>query len=595
MKRFIFTIYIIFSGVYAIAQNSWFVDQKNGSDNNSGNSPSAAVQSVDYLTDNNMIQAGDTVFIMGQYNNPSYNPNFIYGGANDRNNPHIWHAENSIKLSGLNGKENQYITFKAYDDNTVLKGDGANILRVYNCSYLRFEGLEIYGEVENIPLSTAEGLETEGLQFLYIDLANTADPQHPTLDEVLYRVQVGTTISEIENTTYPELGSVKRPSYTDTRGLYISGSDHIIIVNNHIHHTPGGGLRVSESSYVKIIGNEINDCSRRSYSGTHALVVTKAVIGTPNSSDDPVSSTIIEKNTVHHNFNEIFSWSPSKTIITPKIDEGKGISLQRNNLQEWIDGNQRILVQNNICYWNGYSGIHSNDGWHIDFVNNTNYMNSYTSTVTNADGEQSGNNIGMSCSGGGDINFINNIALIDTDWGGLAISVAGTDGFTVENNLIYGKNGTTVNRDEDVIGIEQNTIEADPLFTDADNYDFNLENGSPAINSGNTDKAPKDDFYGNQRDNTPDIGAVEYMQPTSIKQVESLNIEVFPNPFTDIIVIKNYTLQKKDIQLYNIAGQDFTRFITVQTGSDTKIMTTNIPKGLYIIKIKGFSQKVYKL
>ena len=594
MKRFIFTTSIILTGIYVIAQNSWYVDQKTGSDNNPGDNPSSAIQSINYLTDNKKIQAGDTVFIMGQYNNPSYNPDFTYGGAGDRNNPHIWHAENSIKLNNLHGKENQYITFKNYDNNTVLKGDGANIFRIVNCSYIKIEGLEIYGEVENIPLSTAEGLKTEGLQFLYLNLNNTTDPKHPALDEVLYRVQAGTNISEIENTTYPELGSIKRPSYTDTRGLYISGSHHIIIVNNHIHHTPGGGLRIAKSAYVKITGNEINDCSRRSYSGTHALVVSKTTIETADSSDDSVYNIIIEKNTVHHNFNEIFSWSPSKTIITPRIDEGKGISLQRNNLQKWIDGNQRILVQNNICYWNGYSGIHSNDGWHIDFINNTNYMNSYTNTVTYADEEQTGNNIGMSCSGGGDINFINNIALIDTGWDGLAISVASTNGFKVENNLIYGKNGTIVRRDDDLTGIEQNTIEADPLFTDAGNFDFHLKSNSPAINNGNAD-APQNDFYGNQRDNTPDIGAVEYMQATSIKQIENLNVEVFPNPFSDVITIKNRKLRKKDIKLYNIAGQNFTDFITVQTSSNTKIITKNIPKGLYIIKIKEFSQKVYKL
>ena len=174
-------------------QNCWYVDYSNGSNSNSGASHSSAVKTIDALFSGNKVKPSDTVFIIGQYNNPSYDPNFVYGGDNDRNNPHIWHQENTIRISGVNGQANKYITFKPYDTTTVLKGDGANILRITNSSYLRFEGLEIFGEVNHIPLSSAEGLKTDGMQFLYL-ADNTADVKHPTKSEVLYRIPVGTTV-----------------------------------------------------------------------------------------------------------------------------------------------------------------------------------------------------------------------------------------------------------------------------------------------------------------------------------------------------------------------------------------------------------------
>ena len=91
-----------------------------------------------------------------------------------------------------------------------------------------------------------------------------------------------------------------------------------------------------------------------------------------------VTKINILRNKVHHNYNEIYSWAPTKTIITPYIDEGKGISLQRNDIDDnntptdntddtgWLRG--RFLVANNVCYFNGYSGLHSNDGTRIDFI-----------------------------------------------------------------------------------------------------------------------------------------------------------------------------------------------------------------------------------
>lgn len=287
-------------------------------------------------------------------------------------------------------------------------------------SWVRFVGLRIEGQVESIPLSTALAL-----QHIYKD----------ENDAIHRRVPEGSTVHEIEAMTLDRIGSPPRPSYVDTRGIYFTRVEHVTIERCSVSFMPGTGLRVAEGEFVDILYNEVSHSSRRSSSGTHGLVVTK----TSDRIDAPPNTyrVRIVGNHVHHNFNELYSWVGTKTFIHPAIDEGKGISLQRN--EDLRRDRGRILVANNIAHHNGYSGIHSNDGDNVDFVFNTAFLNSYTNDVTYADrDDRGGNNIGISMSNCNRCSIRNNIAVVNTAWGGFAISV--TTGSTVEiqQNIVFG-------------------------------------------------------------------------------------------------------------------------------------------------------------
>ena len=507
---FAFLFLIISSSLFG--QTNWYVSQQSGADTNNGTSSSTPFKTIDKVV--SVVNDGDTVFLMGEFTNDTYDNNFTYTNEHDAQ---LWHQENTISINGLNGDANNYITFKSYDSSTIIKGDGANIIRVQNSSYLKFEGLNIQGEVDNIPLSTALAL-----QFVYIDADNVANQYDPTAAEIIQRdeddcvsnCQPGVTETEVYSNI--QNMNVSRPSYTDTRGMYLSDVHHIDILNNHIQKMPGGGLRVSKCEDINIIGNEIDNCARKSYSGTHALVVTKAK-STRTTNDYRIN---ILKNKVHYNYNEIFSWSPSKTKITPHIDEGKGISLQRNETDtgngiNWENG--RILVANNICYYNGFSGIHSNDGNRIDFINNTCYFNSYTKSIY-APTTGNGGNIGISCQGGSDIKILNNISIIDSDLNKSAIAsnITGANGLVVKNNIIYGTNGA-IGEDPEVVAVQVNTQMADPKFMDENTFDFDLQSSSPAIDVTGVANAPIDDYGGTTRDATPDLGALEFVAPLPVE------------------------------------------------------------------------------
>lgn len=462
-----------------------------------GLSTTTAFQDVDEAID--ALAPGDTLYIMGELNNPSYNPDYTFQGNVD--DPYLWHAENTIRIHNLHGTPDAYITITSYDKDSqmaVIRGDGGNLMRITDSSFLRIEYLELYGQVEHIPLATAKAL-----QFVYKDengeIQYRVDPQFSDDDE------------QIASLTLPVLGSnIPRVSYTDTRGLYMSNSHHVTIKHNHIHHVPGTGLRVAESEFVDIQGNEIHDCSRKSYSGTHALVVTKTSDNLPAQSGWDDYRVLVIGNLVHHNYNEIYSWVGTKSFIHPRIDEGKGISLQRNQM---FSNGGRILVANNVAYWNGYSGIHSNDGDNIDFIGNTAYMNSYTNTVTYANGEQSGNNVGISMSGGTNCRIVNNIAYIDTSWRGFPISVTSdmVDDIILQNNLVWGVGKQDLKLDPDAVPIEMDNVQADPLFGDPDMGNFQVQESSPASGKADHQASLPTDFFGNIRGENPTAGAIEYV------------------------------------------------------------------------------------
>lgn len=441
------------------------------------------------------LKGGDTLYLMGTITNLSYNSSYVYGDVSDSN---LWkNNDKTLAFSKLRGSAGKYITIRSYDDNTIIKGDGSNIIRLLRCRYLRLIGLNVYGETERIPVGTAEAL-----QFVYKDSDGTIKNR---LDDNTN----GDAGSDVASMTFPKLSGISRPSYTDMRGFYASNCDHIVIENSKIHHSPGTGLRISKSEYVDIIGNEIYDCSRRSYSGTHGLVPT---LTKDNILNDPAGTYRVRVlgNKIYNNYNEIYSWAPTKTIITPHIDEGKGISLQRN--RNFLN-NGRILVANNIAHNNGFSGIHSNDGKNIDIIGNTAYLNSYTNSE-HCGGIVKGKNVGISVQGGRNNTMANNIVVIDTDTQGFAYSVGRQSLLEAKNNLQYGIGDLPLISDDEFDTIT--TITQNPKFEDAANFDFRLESSSMAKTAGDpvyAKLAGGIDFAGNTRDSVePSLGALEYIE-----------------------------------------------------------------------------------
>lgn len=93
---------------------------------------------------------------------------------------------------------------------------------------------------------------------------------------------------------------------------------------------------------------------------------------------------------------------------------------------------------------------------------------------------------------------------------------------------------------------------------------------------------PVVDQRGVDRLATPSIGAYEYFDTTtSIEQGEANTVDVYPNPFTDRIVIDG----TKDlaIKILSLSGQVV--YSTIVTDSSTTIVTDFLSEGVYILQI----------
>ncbi|MFZ1528278.1 MAG: right-handed parallel beta-helix repeat-containing protein [Ferruginibacter sp.] len=531
MKK-ILSITLLFFWSSLHAGTNYYV-AASGSNSNNGLAPAAAFGTVTYAA--TVAIHGDTINIMG---GTYFNANFGNGD--------YWKEEQTIRINNKNSATGNYLVIRPYNhEQVILKGDGNFIFQIRNSSYIRVEELELFGESDNIPLPLALGY-----QFAF--KRNTNTPTTP----IEYRCIPGTNtfqsgLEDLSNLT------IYRPFYFFTHGVVVQGSHHISIENNLIHHLPGEGVRFVSSDYVYAIGNEIHNCSRKSSNGGHGMSCY-----TLNSIDNYDGVKIIfSNNLVHDNYCQVASWSELKTIFNPVIDEGKGMTIQRTfSANGWLHG--RILIENNIAFNNGLSGIHINEGDRIDIINNTLYNNSRYGD---------GNNLGISAASVNDVKIYNNIITTNLSWGGFSISTTpGSADLVVSNNLVNG------GLDPDIDLIDVNTIVADPLF--ADTFQFQLKSISPAINNALNTVAPALDFYSISRDADPDRGAAEYNAPSvcySIKTGIWNNPAVWscghvPFTFDEVTIAAGHTVivnkdaHAKSLDVYGILNIQPARLLRVK-------------------------------
>ena len=73
--------------------------------------------------------------------------------------------------------------------------------------------------------------------------------------------------------------------------------------------------------------------------------------------------------------------------------------------------------------------------------------------------------------------------------------------------------------------------------------------------------------------------------PVSTRTVAKLNVEIYPNPATDFLFVKNIENENEmEINIYNMLGQHFQN--NTITNSSNKINVQHLPKGTYIIKVQ---------
>jgi hypothetical protein len=136
----------------------------------------------------------------------------------------------------------------------------------------------------------------------------------------------------------------------DGNGIVVNTSisiplpNHITIENNSVSNEPGGGIGIDGADYVQILNNVVHNNANWSAYGTSGITINSSV----NLDTDPGPHDIVSGNLVYDNAQLV----PSSGVGA--ITDGEGIILDSNQ-----NYTSEILVQNNIVYNNGSSGVES--------------------------------------------------------------------------------------------------------------------------------------------------------------------------------------------------------------------------------------------
>jgi hypothetical protein len=143
-----------------------------------------------------------------------------------------------------------------------------------------------------------------------------------------------------------------------------TGSDptHITIEDNAVNHEPGAGIWAGDGDYISILNNTSYDNAWWSPEADSGISV-----GWMKSSDANTGyKVIVAGNTVYGNREYI------PNMVDGIITDGNGIIVDTNNQYSY---NGRTLVENNVSYDNGGSGIHAWGSNNVDILYNTAYDN----------------------------------------------------------------------------------------------------------------------------------------------------------------------------------------------------------------------------
>ena len=381
------------------------------------------------------------------------------------------HAYGNVVSITRSGTSNALITYKAYPgDSPQLQSNGWNGISITNgASYIEINGLELIGNNSNITLDYA--------------------------------------LSQKDNPYNPQ---------TNGNGIIIDGRNnnhphHISIINNKIHDFGGGGIAAIQSDYLTIDRNEV-------YNNAWYSVYANSGISTWQNwqfDNSQGYKMIITNNKVYNN-RQYIPW-----IATGTITDGNGIIIDdsRNTQNGSTLGaySGRTLVENNITFQNGGSGIHSYSSDHVDIVNNTAYLNSQSPEINYGQ---------IFANSSSDVNILNNILY--------AISGKQINDNYNNTNVTYNYN---LYANSNIIPVKgANDIVADPQFVNASIGDFRLQSTSPAIDNGFLWTILTNDFAGNTRSSGAgyDIGAFEAGANTIMGGLD--NNSYYVNNSEDIII-----------------------------------------------------------
>lgn len=657
------------------AQTTYYVDATGGNDANNGTSEATAWQTISKVN-NQTFTSGDVVLFkrdeiwrgrlipQGSGNATNWITYSAYGTGE---NPQIFgseqvtgwilHSGNIYKKTNLN--------LPAY------AGDGLWEFDDYNADPI------ILQEDTSIPSEAGHWFydENENNGTVYLICSDASAPSTHNIEMSMF-----IDVIDIEYLSYIEISDFSL-KFGNCKNLVVYKSDHINIsdINSSFQGYYGNPNIFSVgSNHVKIENCVLYESDNSGIAfypaGTlpgHHNIVRGCIISRMRSND---GITIHEDSSnnlpgdYHLLENNIISECPEGSI-----DATSNYHIFRNNIcfdngeDSFQIGGNHILVENNVCYGNSRHGIisFSNvDGGNIirnniiydnvkyGLMTNDKPVSVYNNTICNSDIRSEvyfGYNAAPFTA-----TFKNNIVYDDIEnssvyfGNGLPTDVEMEyNNYNIEENddLIFGISDTgqhhTLEEIQNVYNTELNSFVANPLFEDAPNKNFHIDENSPCIDTGgfltttlssgtgaviqledvsyfcdgfglidgdviqlegqtqqlnitsidtvNNTISVDQNFSWNAGDGValvyngaaPDIGAYEFQNSSGVNEVSISNAEIYPNPTTDILIVTSKT-SIAQIAVYNNLSQ-----LVLRNSNKNSIDVSSLNQGLYYIKMEN--------
>jgi parallel beta-helix repeat protein len=284
---------------------------------------------------------------------------------------------------------------------------------------------------------------------------------------------------------------------------------HIRILNNTVVDNPGGGISAIGCDYVTIERNTVRDnCHFMRYAGSGISIFRSWNF------DDFKGHKMFVLNNICSGNRTFVPWSH-----IGKISDGNGIIVDDNiNSQSGaskIPYEGRTLVQNNLSFGNGGSGIHAYASRFVDIVHNTAYHNALSPELV-----WSQIFAGGKCD---DVRILNNVFVAPAGKPLDLSTPKSSSNIVYANNLFWGEGNNNV-KSGGGLGAESgagqaslgSNVQADPKFLkpslDPEAADFRLAPDSPGVDKGAPHVGvPLVDLLGHKRPQgaAPDLGAYE--------------------------------------------------------------------------------------
>ncbi len=420
----------------AAGQNSiYYVDAQFGNNNNPGTEarPWATLQKA-----HGILLPGQTVLVRkGSYTSTT---NYTVLGIN------------------RSGSDGMPITYRNYPGERPLikttKGINHHGIEVRDAAWIVIDGFEVEGHVKQI-----------------------------TYDEAKAQNDLALAYSKLTPMKY--IGAIVDSNGISIAGKTIGKTHHILIRNNLVHDTPGGGIGGGLLDYVTIENNRIYNTSAYSPYGTSGISFL-----VPYNHDTNTSSyKLVVMNNVVSGASNLF---PCNCFSFKQPTDGNGIIIDSFNKNLYTG---RTLVANNIVFDNGGRGIHSLNSNYLDVFNNTTYKNS-TIAIT-GEGEISMQKTRYA-------RIWNNIVVARTDRP--ANNYFQSSDVDFSHNIVQGGNRWIET------GGSGNRVGLDPRFVStAGPYQFQLAANSAAVDTAVGAGVPSHDVTSAPRPRgaAADVGAVE--------------------------------------------------------------------------------------